>query len=262
MTDLSARLFFVTGASSGIGRAVACELASKGASLMLIARRKEKLVQLEAECKKLGAARVDVVDLDLTDVNLTHLKLKPLLNRPIDGLINAAGLALGVGAFQNTAFSDVNTMIQTNVTALMNLTHLLLPSLIQTKGHIVNLGSVAGRLVYEGGAVYCATKFAVRAFNDGLRMDLKGTGVRVTNIEPGMVETEFSVVRLGSQEKADAVYSGMAPLTATDIARTIIWCCEQPAHVNIQEVVVYPTDQASVGQVVRGEKSIENLIQR
>jgi 3-hydroxy acid dehydrogenase/malonic semialdehyde reductase len=123
------------------------------------------------------------------------------------------------------------------------------------------LGSVAGKIVYEGGAVYCATKFAVRAITEGLRMDLKGTGVRVTNIVPGMVDTEFSLVRLGNQKKADAVYADMKPLSAEDIAENIFWCLNQPAHINIQELVIYPTDQASVGQVVRGEKSISNLIQ-
>lgn len=120
----------------------------------------------------------------------------------------------------------------------------------------MNLGSVAGRLVYEGGAGHCATKLPVRAISEGLRMDLKGTGVRVTNIEPGMVNTEFSLVRLGTKQKADAVYADMAPLTANDIAESICWSLSQPKHVNIQELVILPTDQASVGQVVRGEKSI------
>ncbi len=127
------------------------------------------------------------------------------------------------------------------------------------QGYIVNLGSVAGRLVYEGGTVYCATKFAVRAISEGLRMDLKGTGVRVTNIEPGMVDTEFSLVRLGNKQKADAVYADMTPLTAEDIAENIFWCLQQSKHINIQELVIYPTDQASVGQVVRGDKSISQL---
>jgi NADP-dependent 3-hydroxy acid dehydrogenase YdfG len=256
--------FLVTGASSGIGKAVATELATKGENLILVARRKDRLLELQSQCRTLGSAQVDILELDLTDLKETETRIQKWLKnqdsiRPLHGLINAAGLALGVGSFQNSTFSETSTMIQTNVTALMHLTHLCLPSLIQAKGQIVNLGSVAGRLVYEGGAVYCATKFAIRAFSEGLRLDLKGTGVRVTNIEPGMVETEFSVVRTGSQEKADAVYHDMMPLTATDIARTIIWCCEQPPHVNIQELVIYPTDQASVGHVVRGEKSIGNL---
>mgnify|MGYP003395500993 CR=1 FL=1 len=153
-------------------------------------------------------------------------------------------------------------MFETNVLGLLEITRKVLPDIIKNHGHIVNLGSVAGRLVYEGGAVYCATKFAVRAISDALRLDLKGTGVRVTNIEPGMVNTEFSLVRLGSQQKADAVYDDMMPLTASDIARTILWCLEQPPHVNISELVIYPTDQASVGHVVRGEKSVKSILQQ
>ena len=131
---------------------------------------------------------------------------------------------------------------------------MLLPYLINNKsGHIVNIGSVAGRWVYPGGAVYCASKFAVRAISEGLRQDLIGTGIRVTNIEPGMVETEFSKVRLGSQDKSDAIYQGMTPLSPHDIAETIKWCLSRPPHVNIQELVVYPTDQAAVRMVHRRE---------
>jgi 3-hydroxy acid dehydrogenase / malonic semialdehyde reductase len=168
-------------------------------------------------------------------------------------------LAQGTELIQSANLSDWDAMIDTNIKGLMYTTRTVLEHIISEKGHIVNLGSVAGHLVYEGGAVYCATKFAVGAFNDGLRMDLKGTGVRVTNIAPGMVNTEFSLVRLGSKQKADAVYQDMMPLSATDIAESIFWCLNQPAHVNIQELVIYPTDQASVGQVVRGEKSIKNI---
>jgi NADP-dependent 3-hydroxy acid dehydrogenase YdfG len=164
-----------------------------------------------------------------------------------------------VGSFQESELSDADEMIDTNIKGVLNITREFLPEIIANAGHIVNLGSVAGRLVYEGGAVYCATKFAVRAISDALRLDLKGTGVRVTNIEPGMVNTEFSVVRLGNQQKADAVYSDMMPLSANDIAQSILWCVSQPPHVNISELVIYPTDQASVGHVVRGGKSIKNL---
>jgi 3-hydroxy acid dehydrogenase / malonic semialdehyde reductase len=173
--------------------------------------------------------------------------------------VNNAGLAKGVGPFQDSLSDDWETMIDTNIKGLLSVTRELLPSIILNRGHVLNMGSVAGRLVYEGGAVYCATKFAVRAISDALRLDLKGTGVRVTNIEPGMVSTEFSVVRLGNQQKADAVYAEMMPLTAKDIANTILWCLSQPVHVNISELVIYPTDQATVGHVVRGEKSVKNL---
>lgn len=252
----------VTGASSGIGKATAYELAKNKSNLILTARRSDRLKSVQKECIKLGANEVLICKIDLQKFNEIK-KLKADLKKKkiqVSNLINNAGLALGVGLFQNTKPKDSHEMMETNVKALLNITREFLPQIIQNRGHIVNLGSVAGRLVYEGGAVYCATKFAVRALSEGLRMDLKGTGVRVTNIEPGMVNTEFSRVRLGNQQKADAVYNDMMPLSAMDIAKTILWCLSQPVHVNISELVIYPTDQASVGQVVRGDKSIKSLV--
>ncbi len=257
------KIYLVTGASAGIGEATALKLAEQKSNLILLARRKKKLDDLKKKLLKAGAPSVEIIAADINDHQQlsNEIKKNPDLKslKLLHGLVNCAGLALGTNQFQNSNMSDNQTMMTTNVTSLMAVTHAFLPQLIQAKGHIVNLGSVAGRLVYEGGSVYCASKFAVRAFSDGLRMDLKGTGVRVTNIEPGMVNTEFSFVRLGSRQKADAVYSDMMPLVAEDIAKNILWCLLQPSHVNIQELVIYPTDQASVGQVVRGEKSIKNL---
>lgn len=251
----------ITGASSGIGAATALALARKKQSLILTARRLERLKNIQKQCIELGAKSVLIFKLDVQSkkeieniaVDFKNKKLQ------IKVLINNAGLAKGLELFQNSKSADNDEMLDTNVKGLLNVTRMLLPSLIENKGHIVNMGSVAGRLVYEGGAVYCATKFAVRAISEALRMDLKGTGVRVTNIEPGMVNTEFSLIRLGNRQKADAVYTDMMPLSAKDIANTILWCLSQPPHVNISEVVIYPTDQASVGQVVRGKKSIKNL---
>lgn len=251
---------FITGASAGIGEAVAYSLAAEKASLILIARRLDRLKVVKAKCLKLGAKSVEIFKLDIQnskDVQAFAKKNKKTLSS-ISMLINNAGLAKGVELFQDANTDDWDQMMNTNVKGLLYLTRALIDPIIKNEGHIVNLGSVAGRLVYEGGAVYCATKFAVRAISDGLRMDLKGTRVRVTNIEPGMVETEFSKVRLGNQQKADAVYNDMMPLKATDVAETILWCLQRPSHVNIQELVIYPTDQASVGQVVRGEKSVKN----
>jgi 3-hydroxy acid dehydrogenase/malonic semialdehyde reductase len=252
---------FISGASSGIGAATALELAKKKYSLILTARRTDRLKKIQKQCIDLGAKDVLIFKLDVQKnaevVKLvTDFKKKKL---QIKNLINNAGLAKGVELFQQSRASDSDEMFDTNVKGLLSVTRELLPNIIQNKGHVINMGSVAGRLVYEGGTVYCATKFAVRAISDALRMDLKGTGVRVTNIEPGMVNTEFSVVRLGNQQKADSVYHDMMPLTAMDIANAILWCLAQPEHVNISELVIYPTDQASVGQVVRGEKSIKNL---
>lgn len=254
----------VTGSSSGIGEATALLAAKKKWPLILVARRLEKLKKIQKQCLKLGSPDVLIFKVDVKNkkeiLNFVS-QLKKNKNIEIKNLVNSAGLAKGIELFQNSNTQDWDDMIETNVSGLLHFTKGLLPFVIQKKGHIVNLGSVAGRLVYEGGAVYCASKFAVRAISDGLRMDLKGTGVRVTNIEPGMVNTEFSLVRLGNQQKADAVYHDMMPLSANDIAETILWCVERPAHVNIQELVIYPTDQASVGQVMRGNKSIKNLME-
>lgn len=249
----------ITGASSGIGEATALEFARKKHKLILVARRVDRLEKLKKLCLKQGAREVQVLEIDLQNKDdLQNLQSK-LKKEKIDILVNNAGLAKGVELLQNADPQDWDEMIDTNVKALLKVTRMLLPQLTVSQGHIVNIGSVAGRLVYEGGAVYCATKFAVRAISEGLRMDLKGSGIRVTNIEPGMVNTEFSLVRLGNQQKADAIYQDMMPLLANDIANTILWVVERPPHVNIQELVIYPTDQASVGQVVRGEKSMLHL---
>lgn len=249
----------ITGASSGIGEATALEFARKKYKLILVARRADRLEKLKKLCLKEGASEVQTLKIDLQNTKDLQALQSKLKNESIDILVNNAGLAKGVELVQDAKTDDWDAMIDTNVKALLKVTRGLLPQLMASQGHIVNMGSVAGRLVYEGGAVYCATKFAVRAISEGLRMDLKGTGIRVTNIEPGMVNTEFSLVRLGNQQKADAVYQDMMPLLANDIAETILWVVERPSHVNIQELVIYPTDQASVGQVVRGEKSMLRL---
>ncbi len=251
----------ITGASAGIGEATALALAESGYPLVLTARRLTRLKKVAAACVKLGSPTVLCEVLDVTQPLKINQLVKKLKTKRIQikVLVNNAGLAKGVELFQHSQQLDMDEMIDTNVKALLNMTRQFLPQLIQTRGHLVNLGSVAGRLVYAGGAVYCATKFAVRAISDALRIDLQGTGVRVTNIEPGMVQTEFSVVRLGNQQKADSVYADMMPLKANDIARTILWCLQQPPHVNISELLIYPTDQPTVGQVVRGDKSIKNL---
>ncbi len=252
----------ITGASAGIGKATALQFARKKNALILTARREDRLEELKKECIELGASDVLTFLLDVSDAAAVKAMASELKTKNIKlkNLINNAGLAKGTDLLQNSDPADWDQMIDTNVKGLLYVTRQLLPMLIESRGHIVNMGSVAGRLVYEGGSVYCATKFAVRALSEGLRMDLKGTGVRVTNIEPGMVNTEFSLVRLGNQQKADAVYEDMMPLLANDIAESILWCVDRPAHVNIQELVIYPTDQATVGQVVRGDKSIKNLL--
>ncbi len=252
----------ITGASSGIGEQLSYLLAKEKKPLVLLSRREDRLKKVQKQCLKLGAPDVQIFACDISDkksVLLASKKIKANKKISVGSLVNNAGLAAGTELVQNAKTKDWDQMFDTNVKGLLWLSREFFDSVISNQGHIVNLGSVAGRLVYEGGAVYCATKFAVRALSEGFRMDLKGTGVRVTNIEPGMVNSEFSLVRLGNQQKADAIYSEMMPLSPIDIATNILWCLSQPPHVNIQELVIYPTDQASVGQVVRGDKSVKKL---
>lgn len=246
----------VTGASAGIGESVAYDLAKNEARLVLVARRLERLKGIKKKCLQLGASSVEIFKLDIQNTKQIQVFVKEnkKILADVSVLINNAGLAKGTDLFQNSDPADWDAMLDTNVRGLLHLTRAVMGSIIKNEGHIVNVGSVAGRLVYEGGAVYCASKFAVRAISEGLRMDLKGTSVRVTNVEPGMVQTDFSKVRLGNQQKADAVYNDMTPLKASDISETILWCLQRPSHVNIQELLIYPTDQASVGQVVRRPK--------
>lgn len=248
------RCAVITGASSGIGAATARALAAQGFDVLLVARRANRLKALAEKLKKEFK-----IEAKWAAVDLTHEKAvfafcqefsKELKNCTV--LVNNAGLARGVSKAQEADLQDWNLMIETNITAVFRLTRLMLPKLLeQSTATIVNLGSVAGRWVYPGGAVYCATKHAIKAFSEGLRMDALGTGLRVVNIEPGMVETEFSEVRLGNKDKAKAVYAGMKPLTAEDIAETIVWSIQRPQHVTIQELVIFPTAQASVRDVHR-----------
>jgi 3-hydroxy acid dehydrogenase/malonic semialdehyde reductase len=206
------------------------------------------------QLRELGSPRVEVRALDVSDrakIERFCRESAPVLQN-VRVLINNAGLALGLNTLQEGNLDDWDRMIDTNLRGLLVMTRLVLPYLQDRRdSHIVNLGSVAGHSVYPKGGIYCATKFAVRALTEALRLDLLGTGIRVTEISPGMVETEFSQVRLGDAKRAKAVYSGMTPLSADDIAETIEWCLNRPRHVNIQEVVIYPTDQASPTNVHR-----------
>lgn len=248
------RCALITGASAGIGTATAELLAGRGVDLILVARRGERLNALKRRLESSFKVHVEAVTLDVRHgeqiVEFAD-RNRELLSR-LDVVVNNAGLAKGVEKVMDANTHDWDVMIDTNIKGLLYVTRAVLPDLMkQPSAHIVNIGSVAGRWVYPGGAVYCASKFAVRALSEGLRMDLQGTNVRVSNIEPGMVETEFSEVRLGDRERAKSVYKGMRPLSAQDIAETVLWCLERPAHVNIQEVVIFPTDQAAISQVHR-----------
>lgn len=250
-----AKTAFITGATSGIGAATARLLAAEGMNLILLARRGERLASLRAEILAAHSGlRIENLVCDLSKVSEIEevVGKNSALLEETSILINNAGLAKGSEPASQAKWSHWEQMLDTNVKGLFRLTHLMLPILEkQAPSHIVNLGSVAGRWVYPGGAVYCATKFAIRAFSEGLRMDLQGKNIRVTNIEPGMVNTEFSLVRFDDQKKADLVYEGMTPLSAEDIAESIVWSLKRPSHVNIQEMVIYPTEQAGVGNVHR-----------
>lgn len=245
----------ITGASGGIGEAAALKLAESGAGLILVARRTDRLIEIAKRCREAGAREVFTHELDVTDRSSVETFFKsgdlvePLARMNI--LVNNAGLAKGVDPLDVGNIDDWQSMMDTNVMGLLYVTRLALPSIKTNQGHIVNIGSVAGRWSYPGGAVYCASKAAVRALTEGLRMDLQGSRVRVTNIEPGMVETDFSKVRFGSEKLAEKVYANFTALSAFDIAECIAWSLSRPAHVNIQEMIVFPTDQAGVSQIYR-----------
>jgi 3-hydroxy acid dehydrogenase / malonic semialdehyde reductase len=248
------KLVFITGATSGIGRATAELLASKGWDLILNARRKTLLDELSEDLQNKFKVKVKALAFDISDRKQCEesFDLHKMEFSKVSVLINNAGLARGVDPMDKASLDDWEDMIDTNVKGLLYITRLTLPYLKNNKNsHIINLGSVAGRWTYPGGGVYCSTKFAVRALTEGLRMDLHGSGVRVTNISPGLVETDFSRVRLQDELKAAAVYQGYTPLSPMDIAESIEWSISRPQHVNIQEMVIYPTDQASVTMVNR-----------
>ena len=237
---------FVTGATAGIGQATVRALVESGWRCVATGRRHERL---EALVGDLGADRVhpavfDVRDGDALDAALADL---PEGFRDIDLLVNNAGLAQGLSPAQEADLADWQTMIDTNVTAMVRLTRLLLPGLIARRGAIITIGSVAGSYIYPGGNVYAGSKAFANHFTLALRADLHGTGVRVTSIEPGMVETEFTVVRTGSQEASDKLYAGVNPMTAEDIAMTIRWIAELPPHLNINRLELMPVNQDFAG---------------
>ena len=242
----------VTGATAGIGEATVRTLVASGWRCVATGRRKDRLDALVAE---LGADKVCPAAFDITDETARDIALDALPEEfaNIDLLVNNAGLALGTSPAQESDLDQWKTMIDTNITALVSLTRKLLPQLIERKGAIVNLSSVAANYPYTGGNVYGGTKAFVRQFTLGLRSDLSGTGVRVTSIEPGMVETEFTLVRTGGNREAhDKLYGGADPMTAEDIAETIRWVAELPAHLNINTLELMPVTQSFAGfQVAR-----------
>lgn len=247
-------MILITGASSGIGESCARAFAAQKRPLFLVARRLDRLKRLAAEFKRKYKVKVEIAQLDVSSskaVSAFSKKYAKLLKQ-VDVLINSAGLAKGFETIQEGKTKDWDQVIDTNLKGLLYVTHAVLPAMIAAgRGHIINLGSVAGFYTYPKGAIYCASKYAVRSLSEALRADLLGKGIRVTEISPGMVETEFSEVRLGNKDRAKSVYAGMKPLTPADIADIAVWSVSRPAHVNIAEVIVYPTDQASPTLVSR-----------
>ncbi len=246
---------FITGASSGIGRASAVEFAKQGAKLILVARRRDRLEELKARLEKEHQAKVYLMTLDVRNQMDVHKAVTglPAEWSSIDILINNAGLARGLDKIHQADVCYWDEMIDTNVKGLLYVTRAVMPGMVKrNSGHIVNIGSIAGHEVYPAGNVYNATKHAVKALNKAMRMDAFGTSIRVTSVDPGFAETEFSVVRFhGDQQRADKVYQGMTPLRPEDIAEAVVWACSRPAHVNIENIIIMPTDQAAVTMVNR-----------
>ena len=243
-------LVVVTGASSGFGAATALRFAALGHALYLGARRLERLREVARQCRSAGGPEVEARALDVRSKESIDAFCAGAGTPAV--LLNNAGLALGRDTVEKITEEDLLGMVETNVIGLVRVTRGFLPRMIEARrGHIVNLGSYAARGVYEGGAVYAATKHSVRVISQTLRLELSGTNIRVTEIDPGLAETEFSLVRLGDEEKAKEVYRGMQPLTAADVADAIVWAVTRPPHVNISELVMTPTAQASLTKVHR-----------
>lgn len=248
------RIALITGASSGIGEACARKFAESGYSLILTARRAEKLAELKAELETDGT-KVKTLTFDVRDAEAAETAVDSLEPewRKIDVLINNAGLALGLNKEYEGDPDDWNTMIDTNIKGLLTMTRLIVPGMVErNEGHVINIGSVAGDAAYAKGNVYCATKAAVKTITDGLRIDLAETAVRVTNLKPGLVETNFSNVRFhGDNQHADNVYKGITPLTGADIADVAFYAASAPKHVQIAEVLILATHQASGSVIYR-----------
>ena len=243
------KIVFITGASSGIGAGCARKFASQGASLILNARNEEKLSALKEELEQQYGARVCLLPFDVRDRKSAAEALASLPDewKAIDILINNAGLVIGVDKEHEGNLDEWDIVIDTNIKSLLAMTRLVVPGMVaRGRGHIINIGSIAGDAAYAGGSVYCATKAAVKALSDGLRIDLVDTPLRVTNIKPGLVETNFSVVRFrGDKDKADNVYKGIRPLTGDDIAETVYFAASVPEYMQIAEMLVMPTYQAT-----------------
>jgi 3-hydroxy acid dehydrogenase/malonic semialdehyde reductase len=255
MQSLKNKIVCITGASSGIGAACASEFAKQGCALLLAARRIDRLETLAVGLRNQYGIRVHTVKLDVTnqkEVAQTFTSL-PRDWHAIDILVNNAGLTRGLTTLHEGEIQDWEEIINTNVKGLLYVTHSVLPGMVKRNGgHVINIGSIAGHQTYPKGNVYCASKFAVTALTRGLKMDLLGSAVRVSSVDPGLVETEFSEVRFrGDKDRAAKTYAGLTPLRPEDVGEIVVFCATRPDHVDIGEVIVTPTDQASVAMVHR-----------
>jgi len=246
---MKGKTILITGASSGIGEGCARKFASEGSDLILNARSTEKLLELKSELESKYSIEVCLLPYDVRDREAASSAIASLQGKwkNIDVLINNAGLVIGVDKETEGSLDEWDIMIDTNIKGLLTITRLVTPGMVERgKGHIINIGSIAGDAAYAGGSVYCATKAAVKALSDGLRIDLVDTPLRVTNVKPGMVETNFSVVRFrGDKPAADKFYKGLQPLTGDDVAETVYFAASAPAHIQIAEVLLMPTNQAT-----------------
>lgn len=254
-TSLANKWVLITGASSGFGAAAARAFARQGAKLLLGARRMDRLEAVAAECKKLGAADAQFAALDVADTASVNAFVDSARRHTdkLDVLINNAGGAKGLETVADGKDEDWEFMMQTNVLGVLRVTRACLPLMVKNPGSsIINIGSIAGRVAYEGGSAYCAAKAGELQITKALRLELSGTGVRVSTVDPGLAETEFSVVRFkGDEARAKKVYEGVEPLTAEDIAETLVWVASRPPHVCIDEMVIKCTDQAAIHKLHR-----------
>lgn len=255
MNSLQEKVVFITGASAGIGRSCALAFAREGAKPILAARRLSRLEELAAELKSKPGEDILLLGLDVRDQPAVELAVKSLPSEwnAIDILVNNAGLSRGLDKIYEGNVKDWEEMIDANIKGLLYVSRAVIPGMVERgQGHIINIGSISGHEVYPGGGVYCATKFAVEALSKGMRLDFMGTGLRVSQVSPGMVETEFSLIRFrGDKDRAEKVYQGLTPLTPDDIAAAVVYCATRPPHVNVSEMIVMPTDQASTTMVYR-----------
>lgn len=252
---LKQKNILITGATSGIGLACAEQAAKQGVNLILLGRRKEKLAQLCESLEKRFNIKCVFIAADIRDLEAIKIGVNQLPENfsQIDVLINNAGLAKGLDKLQNGDIEHWEQMIDTNIKGLLYISRLVIPNMVaRNQGHVINISSISGHEVYPNGAVYCGTKHAVDAITRGLRLDLMGTAIRVTAISPGLVETEFSLVRFEQDaEKAKKTYTGMQPLTPENIAESVLFAIQQPAHVNINEIILTPIAQAGISHVHR-----------